>query len=215
MKKTKKASKKKAESVLRLDLGCGQGCRAGFEGVDIVKVPGVKWVVDLTKFPWPWKDESVDEVYAQQFLEHIPREKRFRFMDELWRVLKPGAKAGMITPYWASMRAIQDPTHEWPPVCEAFYAYLSEEWRIINGLNHYGVTCNFNAGGIHGMTPEYASKSAETIEFSVKHYLNVANDLFITLTKLPRLTKERIKELEKRREEVRKQQIAAQAGSAA
>ncbi len=211
MKKAKKATKKETAG-LRLDLGCGQGCRAGYDGVDIVKLPGVKYVVDLTKFPWPWKDGSVAEIYAQQFLEHIPAKLRYKFMDEAWRVLGVGGKAAFITPYWASMRAIQDVSHEWPPVCEAFYAYLNEAWRIINGLTHYDVSCNFDAAGIHGLSPEFQSKSQETIAFSVQHYINIANDLFITLTKIPRLEKEAIKNLEQQRAETLKKQAEAQGG---
>src|SRR5450631_2289176 len=141
----KKVAKKKESVGLKLDLGCGQGCREGYDGVDIVKLPGVKYVVDLFKTPWPFKAGSVDEIYSQQFLEHVPAKARYKFMDEVWRVLKPGGRAAFITPYWASQRAIQDITHEWPPVCEAFYAYLNEAWRIINGLTHYEVSCNFDA----------------------------------------------------------------------
>ena len=53
----------------KLDLGAGQNPREGFEGVDIY--PGAKHVVDLLKFPWPFADESVDELHCSHFAEHI------------------------------------------------------------------------------------------------------------------------------------------------
>jgi hypothetical protein len=56
---------------LRLDLGCGNNPREGFEGVDKF-APNAKHKVDLFKFPWPWADNSVDELHASHFLEHIP-----------------------------------------------------------------------------------------------------------------------------------------------
>ena len=47
--------------LIKLDLGCGNNRQQGFIGVDIAKLPNVDQVVDLEKFPWPWKDESVED----------------------------------------------------------------------------------------------------------------------------------------------------------
>ena len=56
---------------LKLDLGCGQNVREGFEGVDLYG-DKAKHKVDLFKFPWPFKDGSVDEINCSHFMEHIP-----------------------------------------------------------------------------------------------------------------------------------------------
>jgi predicted SAM-dependent methyltransferase len=58
-------------SLVRLDLACGQSPKEGFEGVDFF-APNAKHKVDLCKFPWPWKDASVDEIHTSHFIEHIP-----------------------------------------------------------------------------------------------------------------------------------------------
>jgi predicted SAM-dependent methyltransferase len=56
---------------VKLDLGCGQSPKEGFEGVDL-HAPDVKYRVDLWKFPFPWEDNSVDELYSSHFVEHLP-----------------------------------------------------------------------------------------------------------------------------------------------
>lgn len=187
----KKASKSKptatAEKVLlKLDLGAGQNCREGFDGVDMVKLPGIKYVTDLKK-RWPWPDESVGEVFSSQFLEHLDGMERYHFADELWRVLALGAKAQIVTPYWSSMRAIQDPSHKWPPIAESSYQYWNEGWRRLNGLTHYPVACNFDFSYGYGLIPEIAMKEESVRLFNAHHYLNTVNDLWCTVVKIAKL----------------------------
>lgn len=169
---------------LRLDLGCGQNKRPDFTGVDIAKVPGVDVVHDLFKFPWPFKDGCVEEVHASHFFEHVPAKLRFRFMDELWRILKLGGKSQFICPYWSSMRSVQDTTHEWPPICEASFLYFNKEWRKANKLDHYPVSCNFNFSYGYGISPEWQTRSEETRSFAARNYVNSAMDLHVTLEKI-------------------------------
>lgn len=102
----------------------------------------VKW--DLTKTPWPWEDNSVDELHSDQVMEHFGPEDRIKIFNEAYRVLKPGCKYEMSVPYWKSQRSVQDPTHKWPPFCENSFLYLNKKWRVDNKLDHYlGITCDF------------------------------------------------------------------------
>lgn len=57
--------------VVKLDLGCGKKPREGFEGVDLISNESTH-KVDLFKFPFPWADESVDQIHTSHFIEHIP-----------------------------------------------------------------------------------------------------------------------------------------------
>ncbi|KAF0243288.1 MAG: type 11 [Planctomycetota bacterium] len=144
---------------VRLDLACGQSPREGFEGVDIW--PGAKHQLNLLRFPWPWADNSVDELHCSHFVEHIPmayltpqgdlspvpttpadKDLFFAFFDECWRILKPGGLMTVIVPALRSNRAFQDPTHRRFLPAEAFL-YLNRAWREANKLDHYGVACNF------------------------------------------------------------------------
>src|SRR5688572_13911022 len=114
MKQTLKSLIKEKE--IKLDLGCGPNKKEGFLGVDSIKFKGVDVVFDLATGRWPWKDNSVSEAHASHFVEHLDAKERTHFVNELYRVLKPGATAQIIVPHWASQRAYGDPTHKWPPV---------------------------------------------------------------------------------------------------
>ena len=56
-------------SYLKLNLGCGNNKYDGFLNVDKFGEPDIKW--DLEKFPWPWEDNSVDEIRIIHVLEHL------------------------------------------------------------------------------------------------------------------------------------------------
>lgn len=174
---------------LKLDLGCGKHCKEGFEGVDISDKVGAKHVVNLLTFPWPWADGSVDEVSCSHFFEHIPGKMRFKWMDELYRVMKDGAKAVIVCPYYASMRAVQDPTHEWPPIAESSFYYFNKGWREApqNELTHweYDCVCDFDFGYAMLGTQMIASRNEETQRFMTAHNINTVADIVFTLTKRP------------------------------
>jgi len=96
-----------ADAKIKLNLGSSAATLNGFINVDIVEGPGI-FVADLTK-PWPWADNSVDYIRAYHVIEHLP-DKIFT-MNEMWRVLKPGACADVIVPTTDGPGAFQDPTH--------------------------------------------------------------------------------------------------------
>jgi len=172
------------ETALKLDLGCGQTAKEGFIGVDISADCGADVVHDLRVYPWPFESDSVDEVFSSHFLEHVPGHDRFRLFDELWRILKVDAQATIVTPYWASMRAIQDPTHEWPPISEASYLYTNRQWREDNKLDHYPISCNFDYTYAYNINDRrYALSAEEARAHQARYYNNVIDDLHVVLTK--------------------------------
>jgi len=107
------------EKMIRLDLGCGKNKRNDGEwiGVDSRQFTDkegkelVDQVVDLTVFPWPWDDNSVDEVHASHFVEHLTAEQRVKFINELHRILKPDGLFFATCPSGRSMWAWGDPSH--------------------------------------------------------------------------------------------------------
>lgn len=92
---------------VKLNLGSGSAPLKGFINIDIVPAAGVV-VADLTK-AWPWQDSSVDYVRASHVIEHLP--DKILTMNELWRVLKHGARADIVVPTTEGPGAWQDPTH--------------------------------------------------------------------------------------------------------
>lgn len=168
---------------LKLDLGCGRNKREGFVGVDVRKFKGVDQVVDLTKTPWPWADESVAEVHASHFIEHLTAEQRIKFCNELYRVLQPGGTATIIVPHWASCRAYGDLTHQWPPVSEFWFYYLAKDWRAANAPHNDAYTCDFEATWGYAMRQDLQTRNAEFQQFALANYKEVAQDLIATLRK--------------------------------
>lgn len=175
-----------AAPLVKLDLACGQNKQEGFVGVDFVQAEGVDQVWDLNLYPWPWEDNSVDEIHCSHYLEHIPGLDRPRFMEEVYRILKVGGKATFITPYATSTRAIQDFSHAWPPVCAETYLYFNRAWREMNKLTHgwYNIRCDFDFSfPQQSLDPEVNNRAAEVVQFWAKHYNNVVQDLWAVLVK--------------------------------
>jgi hypothetical protein len=146
---------------VKLDLACGTRPADGFVGVDLY-APGVERV-DLLKFPWPYDDNSVEEVRCSHFIEHIPardvedrdlgdlvfnaqdfigRDMLCAFMNEVYRILVPGGRITIIVPYARSNVAFQDPTHR-RFIIEDTFNYFDREKRARMHVEHYGATCDF------------------------------------------------------------------------
>lgn len=170
---------------MKLDLGCGQNKKPDFTGVDKYEVPGVDQIVDLLQFPWPWADESIEEVWCSHFFEHVPGPMRGQWMDELYRVLKPNARATIIVPYANSTRATQDFTHAWPPVHEGSFQYFNRAWREVNALTHgpYDLKCDFEYSYGYDLFPYWQQRSQDAIQFALAHHLNAAADIQVFLTR--------------------------------
>lgn len=171
--------------AIRLNLGCGAFPKDGYINVDKVALPGVDQVIDLLRIPWPFDDESVDEVLCEQLFEHFTGQERITFMNELWRVMKIGARARIVCPYYTSHGAIADPTHQWPPVSEASFLYFNWHWRKQHGLAHYPLCCHFEGEFEYVLDDFLASRNDETREFAKRHYLNSVSWLIVTLTRGP------------------------------
>ena len=143
---------------MRLNLGCGRAQlpttrdnpytqhlhalpESAYRGddwvnVDTAMIDGVDQVVNLFEYPWPWFDNSVDEVWCSHLIEHIPHQaivqiktldytpKKYAslktsarlggwyaFFHEVHRVLKPGGLFHAVCPHGQSAAGMTDPTH--------------------------------------------------------------------------------------------------------
>ncbi len=67
---------------LYIQLGCGKNRLQGWMNLDMP-------VFDITR-PLPWNDQSVDALFLEHVIEHIPTNQAYAFMKEAWRTLKPG-----------------------------------------------------------------------------------------------------------------------------
>ena len=171
------------QKLLKLDLGCGPNKKEGFTGVDSRAFDGkVDVVHDLTK-KWPWKDASVEEAHCSHFLEHLNAEGRIHFVNELYRVLIPGAKCQVIVPHWASNRAYGDLTHQWPPVSEMWFYYLDKSWRAANAPHNDFYTCDFLCTWGYSMHPGLAPRNTDYQQHALQFWKEAAQDMICTMTK--------------------------------
>ena len=90
-------------------MGCEKRKRVGYVGVDKLALDGVDVVHDLNAFPYPFEDDSINEVLLTHVLKHLP--DTICVMEEVWRICRSGAAINIVVPYYNSPEASQDPTH--------------------------------------------------------------------------------------------------------
>lgn len=94
---------------MRLNLGCGTDIIPGFINLDIVKLDGVDVVHDLSKYPYPFEENTFDEIVAIDVIEHLP--STVQVIEELYRISSPNAKILVHVPYWNHRVGYGDITH--------------------------------------------------------------------------------------------------------
>lgn len=173
-------------SELKLNLGCGRHKIEGFLGVDCRRDDGndaVEKIHDLLSFPWPWGDKSVTAIEANYLLMYFDGPERMRFMDECWRVLKPGGKLAIKVVYWASVRCGLDPLYKAPPITEMSFCMYNKEWRRLNQHAHYPIKCDFDFTYGFALRGDLATRNQEYQGMAIQQQLNAADDLIVSLTK--------------------------------
>ena len=81
---------------LKLEVGCGDIPRPGFEHLDIRKLPGVDIVAPCWAIPRPANHYA--EIRARHLLEHCTWAEAMKTLIEFRRVLLPGGFAHIIVP---------------------------------------------------------------------------------------------------------------------
>jgi predicted SAM-dependent methyltransferase len=92
---------------MKLNLGCSSAHHPGYLNVDIA--PPADLIVDLNQNRWPWQTSSIDAILGIDIIEHLP--SKIHTLNEIWRVLKPGAIAELEVPTTNGECAFSDPTH--------------------------------------------------------------------------------------------------------
>jgi cyclopropane fatty-acyl-phospholipid synthase-like methyltransferase len=135
---------------MKLNLGAGNKKVDGFISVD--KYPSITTdlVFDLESTPWPWEDNSVDQVLLIHALEHMGKntDDYLSIICELYRVCRDGAEILIHVPHPRHDNFLGDPTHVraiTPQQLTLFDRELNDAWV---------------AGGTSSATP-------------LAHYLNV------------------------------------------
>lgn len=110
----------------QLLIGCGNDKRkkldpgSGLQWDELVTLDhspacGPHVVHDLNEFPYPFANDTFDEIHAYCVLEHCGRQGDaryfFRQWEEFWRILKPDGVFCGQTPRWDGPWAWGDPSH--------------------------------------------------------------------------------------------------------
>lgn len=101
----------------KINLGAGQDQKDGFINVDLVEMDGIDIVHNLMEFPYPFEDESADEIHAIDVVEHLAnytpdnRPSVIAFVEECHRILQKGGLLYMQMPGWKAEFLWIDPTH--------------------------------------------------------------------------------------------------------
>jgi hypothetical protein len=182
---------KEKYGVVKVDLACGN--RKHSEdciGLDCSAETDANIVWDLNQYPWPLEDNSVDEVFCNHYIEHIPHDAQngnktdgfIQFMNEVYRILKPTCKANFVAPYYTSVRAYGDPTH-CRQICDWTFLYYNKEWRDNNKLSHYGITADFDIHYSYSINEEMSLRSEPVRNKAFRENWNAVEDIIVEVTK--------------------------------
>lgn len=161
-----------------LDVGCGTNKVKGSIGLDVVKLEGVDVVHDLDVYPWPFEDNTFDEVYMLDVIEHLS--DVIKGMEEIHRILKPDGLLHIRVVYWNHKYSFSDPTHK---------HYFSEvTWEFFTGERRaYYTKCLYN---MIRFEYTYDRKSRKLFRFKklmrfLSHFLcNMIDGMNLTLQKV-------------------------------
>ena len=129
---------------MKLNLGCGKTFLDGYINLDIVDYGGNK-IHDFNSFPYPFDDNTFDEILASHVLEHL--NSFHDTVSELYRISKPGAIIKVYVPFFLNTKYFGDPDHKIPFSIRSFdnYEFIGdrklkfyEKWKLNHRTNYEG-----------------------------------------------------------------------------
>lgn len=85
------------EVIFKLNIGCARYPMEGYINIDKNPQAHADFVWDVRK-GLPYGDSSIDEINASHVLEHLSYDEAMDFLDESYRVLKPGHQINIVVP---------------------------------------------------------------------------------------------------------------------
>lgn len=127
---------------MRINLGTGYLLVVGAVTVDKRAETRPDVVHDLDVLPWPFENDSAEEIVASDIFEHL--EDVIAAMDECWRILQRGGQLIVRGPIPDSPTLWDDVTHrraftlrsfdhfDWGTMYGAKYRYGKRSWRVVS-----------------------------------------------------------------------------------
>ena len=128
-------------------------------------------------------NDSVDTVELLHVLPYLTGIQRINLMNELQRVMKKGAKCQMVMPHWASNRAHADLRFQWPPVAEAWFFNLNNDYRKQDANHDKRYKCDFDFTCGYSLHPQLVSRNQEYQQHAITFWKEAGQDLIATIIK--------------------------------
>jgi SAM-dependent methyltransferase len=164
----------------KLHLGCGRSPLKGWVNLDSARLEGVDVVADLDdcrRTPLPFPDGAFEEFLAMHVIEHL--RDPLAFMQELYRVAAPGAKALFRLPYGSSDDAFEDPTHVRQYFLGSFHYFAQTTyWRA-----DYGYRGDWETDKVVLLMPasRYAGRTSQELLEEVMRARNCVSEMHVQL----------------------------------
>lgn len=161
----------------RVLLGAGAEPRKGWVNIDMLDLPGIDIVVDVSK-GIPFLDNSVDEVVGHYFLSHIS--DTCAMMEEIYRICRNGARVEFKIPYYQSESAFKDPTqvrYITPRTFETFDRRFIER----GALQTYGLKSNFRMKRLTYNYYKRGMRFVPFVGFLRRYFWNIVKSYVIVL----------------------------------
>tara|TARA_B100001750_G_C15152537_1_gene420308 strand:+ start:22 stop:582 length:561 start_codon:yes stop_codon:yes gene_type:complete len=102
--------------MIKLNLGCGSKKLKGYTNVDKFKSLNPDIIHDLETFPYPFDDNTVDEILLSHVLEHLGQNSDTfnKIIKEIYRICKNKAVIIINVPHPRHDDFLSDPTHVRP-----------------------------------------------------------------------------------------------------
>ena len=140
----------------KLNLGCGYRKDRTCINIDNRAAVSPDVVADIND-GLPFLADSVDEVRAVDFLEHIPLGKTVPAVEEIHRVLKKNGVFYHMTPSTEGRGAFQDPTHVSFWNINSWLYYTNDAYR-----NLYSIKAKFRIVSLGDVTTDKSLRIIHT-----------------------------------------------------
>lgn len=127
----------------------------------------------------PFPDHSVSEIYTSHFLEHV--DNFITMMQEIHRVSKPNALVKIKVPYFKSIGAFKDPTHN-HFFTEQTFNYFDPHAVQESELPNYHLPMQFRVEKIaYVWSAEWLRFLPAKKAFFLKYFWNIARSIYFEL----------------------------------
>ena len=116
------------KTMRKLNLGCGDDYKSGWINLDFRNNVNADVKHDLNKFPYPFKDNSFDEVLLKMILEHL--DNSIKVLREVIRISHDNAKVTIIVPRAFSYANNTDIQHKTRFTENSFNENLLKEYEL-------------------------------------------------------------------------------------